>query len=404
MSTEAPAVEKESPGRLFVPSLVLPAFAAFISNGILILLLSDIALTFFGSSSPASVGVAGQIGTVNSAAEAVFAVLMGFLAVRFRHKPLFLVGVLLIAISTIGNYLAPTFIVMQVFFAVEGIGSVMVAITGLALIGDMLPSGKKAKAVSYALSAVFFGGIVGAPIIGLVTGFGGWRYSFLLYALPVSVVCLVMAFFGIPSVSQGQQVATRKENYVGSFKQVLLNKSAASCLVSQLLSVAQIVGIYAIAFFRGQFLVPVSSAVYITMGSASFMIVGSLVAGRIVNRFGRKRTTVMGSILDGVFLIAVFLVPNLWAALAFNFVHVLFGAMAISAFNCLALDQVPQSRGTMMSLTSVFGKIGNTIGAAVGGLVLVLFSSFQLLGLAFGAMTIAMAAILYFLAKDPAIA
>ena len=404
MSNEAPVVDKASPGRLFIPSIVLPAFAAFMSNGILILLLSDIALTFFFSSSPASVGVAGQIGTVNSAAEAVFAVLMGFLAVRFRHKPLFLVGILLVAVSAVGNFLAPTFIVMQVFFAVEGIGSVIVAITGLALIGDMLPSDKKAKVVSYALSAVFFGGIVGAPIIGLVTSFGGWRYSFLLYALPVSVVCLVMAFFGIPSVPRKQQVATRKENYIGSFKQVLLNKSAFSCLVSQLLSVTQIVGIYAVAFFQGQFLVPISSAVYIVMGSASFMIVGSLVAGRSVNRFGRKRMTIVGSTLDGVFLIGVFLVPNLWAALAFNFVHVLFGAMAISAFNCLALDQVPQSRGTMMSLTSVFGKIGNTIAAAVGGLVLVLFSSFQLLGLVFGAMTIGTAAILSFLTKDPGIA
>jgi MFS family permease len=93
MTDEAPVVDKAFPGRLFIPSIVLPAFASFISNGILILLLSNIALTFFGSSSPASVGVAGQISTVNSAAEAVFAFLMGFLAVRFRHKPLFLVGI-----------------------------------------------------------------------------------------------------------------------------------------------------------------------------------------------------------------------------------------------------------------------------------------------------------------------
>jgi predicted MFS family arabinose efflux permease len=401
MSNEAPVVDKASPGRLFVPSLVLPAFASFISNGILILLLSNIALTFFGSSSPSSVGVAGQISTVNSAAETVFAVLMVFLVVRFRHKPLFLVSILLIAVSAVGNFFAPTFMWMQVFFAIEGIGSVIGAITGFTLIGDRLPSDKKPKAVSYALSAVFLGGIVGAPIIGLVTGFGGWRYSFLLYALPVSVVCLILAYVGIPSTSNKQQVTTKKENYVRSFKQVLLNKSAFSCLISQLLSVAQIVGLYTIAFFQGQFSIPISSSIFIVMGSTSFMIVGSLVGGRIVNRFGRKRTTIIGSVLDGIFLVGVFLVPNLWVALAFNFAHVLFMAMAISAFNCLALDQVPQSRATMMSLTNVFGKIGNTIAAAVGGLVLFLFSSFQLLGLVFGAMTLATAAILSFLTKDP---
>lgn len=401
MSNEFPAVEKTTLGRLFVPAVVLPPFATFISNGIIILLLSDIALTFFGSSSPASVGATGQVSTVNSAAEAVFAVLMGFLAVRFRHKHLFLVGTLLIAISAVGDFLAPTFFLIQVFFAVEGIGSVMVAIIGLTLLGDMLPSNKKGKAVSYAISTAMFGGIIGTPIIGLIAGFGGWRYSFLLYAFPVSVVCLILAFFGIPSVSRKQQVVDKKGNYIGSFKQVLLNKSAASCLISQLLSVFQIVGIYAIAFFQGQFSVPLSSAVFIVMGSTSFMTVGSLVAGRIINRFGRKRITIIGSILDGVFLVGVFLMPNLWAALAFNFVHVFFAAMAFSAFNCLALDQVPQSRGTMMSLTLVFSKIGSTIGAAVGGLVLVLFSSFQVLGLVFGAMSIGAAAIFFFWTEEP---
>jgi predicted MFS family arabinose efflux permease len=307
----------------------------------------------------------------------------------------------LVAVSAVGGFFAPTLLWLQLFFAIEGGGTVMVGITSLTVIGESLPFNKKAKAVSYVVAAISLASLIGMIVIGFVANFGGWRSVLMFFVMPIAVASLIIASFALPSRTHKQQPAVRKETYLESFKQVLLNKSAFSCLISQLLSVAQIVGLYTIAFFQGQFSIPISSSIFIVMGSTSFMIVGSLVGGRIVNRFGRKRTTIIGSVLDGIFLVGVFLVPNLWVALAFNFAHVLFMAMAISAFNCLALDQVPQSRATMMSLTNVFGKIGNTIAAAVGGLVLFLFSSFQLLGLVFGAMTLATAAILSFLTKDP---
>jgi len=132
------------------------------------------------------------------------------------------------------------------------------------------------------------------------------------------------------------------------------------------------------------------------------MIIGSLVAGRIVNRFGRKRTTILCFLIDAVTLTAVFQMSNLWTAMIFNFVHVFFVGAAIASFNCLALDQIPQSRGTMMSMTSLFGKIGNTIAAAVAGLVLFTTYSYQISGLVFGLMTFMIVGILSF-TKEPSV-
>ena len=399
MSTEKP-FEKKAPGRLFIPSVVLPFFATFMANGIIILLLTDITTTFFGSATPSTLGIAGQLSTINSALEAIFSLLMGFLAIRFRHKPLFLSGVLLIAIAALGNFLAPTFMVMQIFFALEGIGTVLIAITGITLLGDMLPSDQKSKAVSYTVSATFLSVTTGSLIIGYITSLGGWRYSFLLYALPISIICLIMAYVGIPKITQESPDAHKKENYIKNFKQVLLNKSALSCLVSQLLFVGSIVGIYVIAFYQYKFSISTSFASVILLVCALLMIIGSLVAGQIVNKFGRKRTTILCFLIDAVTLTAVFQMSNLWAAMIFNFVHVFFVGAAISAFNCLAIDQIPQSRGTMMSMTSLFGKIGNTIAAAVAGFVLFTTASFQIAGIVFGSMTLAIAIILG-LTKDP---
>ncbi len=393
-------VAKKAPGRLFIPAVVLPFFATFMANGIIILLLTDITTTFFGSATPTTLGIAGQLSTFNSATEAIFSVLMGFLAIRFRHKPLFLTGVLLIAISALGNFLAPTFMIMQIFFALEGIGTVLVAITGYSLLGDILPSDKKTKAVSYTVAATYLSVTSGSLIIGYITSLGGWRYSFLLYALPIAITCLIMAYFGIPKKSQDPPVT--KENYIKNFRQVLLNKSAFSCLISQLPFVGSIVGIYVIAFYQYRFSISTSFASVILVVCGLLMIIGSLVAGRVVDKFGRRRTTILCFLVDAVTLTAVFQMSNLWAALIFNFVHVFFVGAAISAFNCLAIDQIPQSRSTMMSMTNLFSKIGNTIAAAVSGFVLVVTSSFQLTGIVFGFMTFAIVAILSF-TKEPTI-
>ncbi len=400
MNPETAVVEKKSTGKLFVPSVVLPYFATFMANGIIMLILFDITTTFFGSANPSTLGIAGQLSTFNSAAEAIFSVVLGFLAVRFRHRPLFLSGVLLIAISALGNFLAPSFLVMQIFFILEGIGSVLISVTGLTLLGNLLPPNKKHKAVSYTVSATFLSITVGTPIIGFITSVAGWRYSFLMYSLPISILCLIIAYFGIPKKQQETPLTNTKESYIKAFKQVLLNKSALACLLSQLMFLGAVVGMYVIAFYQVQFKISTSFSSLILVICALLMVIGSLVAGRIVNRFGLKRTTILCFILDGITLTLVFQMSNLWAALIFNFIHVFFIGMAISAFNCLALDQIPQSRATMISMTSLFNKIGNATAAAVAGFVLFAFASFSIAGLIFGAMTFGIVALL-FLTKEP---
>lgn len=397
MDNETSVAEKKGLSRLFIPSVVLPYFTTFMANGIIMLILFDITAEFFGSATPSTLGIVGQLSTFNSAAEAVFSLLMGFLAIRFRHRPLFLTGVLLIAISSIGNFLAPSFLIMQIFFIIEGIGSVLISITGLSLLGDFLPAEKRHKAVSYTLAATFLSVTVGSPIVGFITSLSGWRFSFLLYSFPIAIIGLLIAYFGIPK--SNKKIVT-KQDYIENFKKVLLNKSALACLISQLMFLGSVVGMYVIAFYQYQFQMQTSVSSIILVACALLIVIGSVVAGRIVTRFGIKRTTILCFILDGITLAATFQMTDLWAALILNFIHVFFFGIAVTSFNCLALDQIPQSRSTMMSMTSLFGKIGNTTAAAISGFVLFAFSSFPISGLVFGVMTFTIVAILLF-TKEP---
>jgi predicted MFS family arabinose efflux permease len=168
-------------------------------------------------------------------------------------------------------------------------------------------------------------------------------------------------------------------------------------------------GLFAIAFYRQQFLVPMGFAPETVMGFAvGIMLIGaamyvfaSLAVGRLANRFGAKTLTVAGALGNGVLIMTFFFMPSLLTALPFDMAHVWFAAAAVTAVQCLALDQVPKTRGTMMSLNMMFFTLGGLIGTAIGGLMLVLFHQYQAVGLTLGALGITSAAVIYFFVKDP---
>ncbi len=399
MSDEGTAAKQESPKRLFVPSLTVLIFAISMSSVTLSIFLPEIAKTFLGSADQGAVGIASQTGTVNAAAEVFLAFLMSMIAVRFRHKSLLIAGAVLVVFSNIGCFFAPGFITFQIFFALEGAGSVMVSILAITLIGNNFASNKKARAVSWFVAGTYLAGLVGVPILLLISNVAGWRSIFLLFTLPVSLAGLILAIIAIPSSTKGKQPTPSTNNYIRNFKQVLTNKSASTCLIGTLVGNASVVALFVLTFYRQQFSLSINWAVGIGLINTAFFVIGSLIGGKLINRFGSKKVAVLCGLLSGVLTMAFFNIPNLWLALPVNFASVIIGAFAIPAFICLVVDQVPESRGTMMSLHRIARNAGEAIGAAIGGLLLALFS-YQVLGLGFGVIMIASAAI-FLMVKQP---
>jgi predicted MFS family arabinose efflux permease len=78
----------------------------------------------------------------------------------------------------------------------------------------------------------------------------------------------------------------------------------------------------------------------------------------------------------------------------------LFDGLAASASMSLTLEQMPDRRGTMMSLFAAFTGIGVAIGAGIGGLTLILYN-YEMLGIILGSMGMIAAIIFKFLTVDP---
>lgn len=398
MSEEASATEKLYPATLFVFSLALAYFATATLDVMPNLLLMDIAATF-----QVTLGAASQVRTFTSIATFVSALLTGVLSVRFKNKSLLLAGVIFMLIASVGCFFAPALSWLQFCYALNGIGSAMVLPMAIALIGDFLPLEKRAKAVGYIVANSALSFFVAIPATGFLADFGGWRLIPLLFAVPVSVVALLFAFFFIPSTPSLHklQVTFTTAAYLRSFKQVLLNKSAFACLIGNILRTATWITplLFALTFYRQRFAIPLDGVTAIMMVGTLIFTSGAIIAGRIANRIGRKILTVTTSFLSGVFVACIFLMPNFGLALPLDYSGMFLAGMAFSAATSLTLEQVPTSRGTMMSLNTAVAAIGSALAAALGGAVLDLFS-YEILGPTLGATGI-IAAAFYFLAKDP---
>ena len=73
---------------------------------------------------------------------------------------------------------------------------------------------------------------------------------------------------------------------------------------------------------------------------------------------------------------------------------------SFAAFQSLLVEQVPEYRGTVMSLTSAANSLGAAIGAAIGGAILLNFS-YSVFGIVLGIIGIGAMGVLHQFGIDP---
>jgi len=392
-------VVSENPGRsrLVLPSLVVTRFALGAPSLLISLLLIEIGATF-----GQSVGATGQISTVSSVAAFVAALLMGFLSMRFKPKPLLLVGMSLFALSVVGCAFSPQFSLMVAFYAIGGFGASMVIPMTVTMVGELYPLSERATAIGYLLAGGALSFVIGAPSIILIAGYGGWRTAFLGFVLPFILLGSVLSYLGLPSYPSEEATAKGEGGFIEGFRDVLMNSSAVSCLIGSALNAAcwQAVVFYSASFMRQRFQVSAGFASMYIIGGALSYTVGSLVSGRFVNRFGRKRVTVITSILTGAFTLLYYNVLDIWASIFLAYVASLFTGVRSSSSSSLTMEQVPTFRGTMMSISSAIDNMGVALGAGLGGLML-LWYDYNMLGVTLGGAGIAASLLFQLWTREP---
>jgi len=381
---------------LFLASLVMSSFASGPISVFASLLLIDIGSTF-----GTSVGITGQMNTTYSISALIVALLTGILSTRFRHRSLLLCGMALMLVSSLGCYLAPDFLTLVASFSLSGVGYAMVNPMTFALVGSHLPVERRPNAVGGIVAGGALVYVIGAPIIAIIAGTGGWRLPLLEFVIPILFASLLLSYFGLPRVRAGGGFTDDKGTF-RSFMEVFTNRSAIACLVGDSLRSASFVAVvfFSASFVRQKFNASRDLASLMIIGAAMSYVAGSLVSGFLVNRLGRKLSVILAALFAGSFTAAYVLALDFNVSVALIIVASWFFGHLASAANSLTLEQIPSFRGTMMSLDTAAFNLGSALGTTVGGLAL-LISGYEVLGFILGALCIMGAFVWSLFAVDP---
>lgn len=113
-------------------------------------------------------------------ASAIFAVPLGRIADIYGMKRIFILGIILFTIAT---FLASISMSAQFLIfsrLIQGIGSAMTLVTGLALISSVYPPREMGSALGISTTALFIGLVMGPVLGGILTQYLGWRSIFYL--------------------------------------------------------------------------------------------------------------------------------------------------------------------------------------------------------------------------------
>lgn len=373
---------------LILASLFITGFATHARLIISSLLLIEIGATF-----NVPVGIAGQIVTAASVLSIVSALFMGVLTLRFNSKPLLQAGVIVFIVCGLGCYLAPSFSSMLVSYSLAGIAGAMVFPMLGTIIGETLPPEERSKALGLVSAGQPVSFVFGSSVVAYIASSQGWRMAFLYYMIPVVTLSFLVVSIGIPKQSLLRENRSGSGRLVG-YKGVLSSRSALSCLLGALLFQASMftAWTYVVSFLREDYLIPQSWATALLSVMALCSALGSITVERIVTRFGKKGATTLLAFVLGLTVVIAYNPFSLWVSLFFVFLWAYVAAAGYVSGDTLTLDQVPEYRGTLMSLNVVARNLGATLGGLLGGSLL-LFTNYNFFGVVMGMIGVASAVV-----------
>ena len=188
---------------------------------------------------------------------------------------------------------------------------------------------------------------------------------------------------------------------LAGYREVLSNRSALGLLIANVFATAGFIVfmVFALSLFREKFLLSLDVTSLIATGMSLAYLLGIVVAGQIVHRYGRKWLTVMFCFVIGGAIIGLTLIP-LWelAVLAY-YVGTFSGGIRGLAMMNLALEQDPRHQAVMQALTTVSQYVASTVGTTIGG-VLLIWGSYDWLAI-LGAFTVVGGVIFQLTTVDP---
>ncbi|MBI5680900.1 MAG: MFS transporter [Methanobacterium sp.] len=189
-----------------IPALIIAIIASFLTPfmGSAI----NIALPSIGNEFLTNAVLLGWVPTAFLLAAAIFAVPFGRIADIYGMKKVFTYGMIIFTISSLLSAIAPSAVYLIAFRVVQGIGSAMIFVTGLAIVTSVYPPHERGKAIGFTIGAVYIGLSLGPALGGILTQYFGWRSLFYLM-VPIGIMVIALIFWKL----KGEWAACQGEKF-----------------------------------------------------------------------------------------------------------------------------------------------------------------------------------------------
>ena len=358
---------------------------------------------------------AGLLTTVFSLCSLLSTALMAYFSDRHGRRPVYLASVVCFGLGSLGIALAPSFELLLVSRALQGIGAGGIAPVASAVIGDVFTAEKRGRVLGLIGATHGMAFVLGPPLATLMTSTLGWRWLFLVnipFALLVLVMgarslprqrtlgppgpvdapgitvtllfllCLVMGISRLADTATGVLLWPWFLAASGVLLVALVmieNRQAQPLIPMHLFANRQLAYAYALTLGVGfsmggiVFLTTIATLAYgVSVERAGLALlplvlcsmVGSMAAGRLLNRLGARRLVLFGfGLLTLGYLQSA--VPETGFA-AFVVASVLvgigLGVVVSGALRSIAIDEAPpELRGAAQGLINIFNAVGTLL-------------------------------------------
>ncbi|MCW4012988.1 MAG: MFS transporter [Candidatus Bathyarchaeota archaeon] len=359
--------------RLVLSALMASTMSTYPPQIVIGVLLVEISNTF-----NVPLGIAGQLRTAISITALIGSLLVSAISEKYSYRNLLITGLLLITSSSILSAFSPNFTTLFTITILTGMGVALTVPMTTTLVGEYYTEGERGRVMSLLGVGGGVAFLLGGTIASLLSDYGGWRSAFLVFAGLIGLAGLILTILFLPK----SQARGGESRFIDSLKDISENSNVVKSLMGALLASIAIQGLYLYSFSYLKEVYQTSTVTtgLIYSGTAVFFIAGSYMTSVLIERIGSKNITMLGLLGFSVSTFAYHYAPSLGLVIGFIMAGNLLEALRYNGNNALSLEYSGDKAGAVMSLHSAFTQLGYSLGAALGGVIL-LYADWSLMGL-----------------------
>lgn len=301
----------------------------------------------------------------------LFAPVSGTLVQKLGERPIYITGLLIVALSTGACAFAETYWQLLVFRGLGGIGSTMFTVSALGLLVRIAPPGARGRVSGLYATSFLLGNIFGPLVGGALTGLG-LRAPFLIYAVALLIAAAVVgvslrsSHLAQPASGEKLEVLRLRDALASSTYRAALGSNFASGWAVYGVRVAMVPLFVVEALDQGEAFAGVALTAF-AVGNALVLIR----SGRWSDRYGRRPFVLAGLVVCGVSTIVMGLTDSVVMFLITSVVAGMGSGLAGPSQQAAVADVVGSKArgGPVLATFQMTADVGTVIGPIAAGLL-----------------------------------